>query len=94
MNRRIDDLTTDARSTGWLHLYTHVGLLAGSRQAAETTGGVAHMGHPEPPRTVVDIALSRYDDVWAAGGHPHYVFPTSYDELMRITAGAAGEVGA
>ena len=57
-------------------------------------GGVAPIGHPAPLRTVVDIALSRYDTVWAAGGHPHYVFPTSYEELLRITAGEAGEVGA
>jgi prolyl-tRNA editing enzyme YbaK/EbsC (Cys-tRNA(Pro) deacylase) len=57
-------------------------------------GGVAPVGHPEPLRTIVDIALSRFDEVWAAGGHPHYVFPTSYDELLRITGGAAAEVGA
>jgi prolyl-tRNA editing enzyme YbaK/EbsC (Cys-tRNA(Pro) deacylase) len=57
-------------------------------------GGVAPVGHPEPLTTIVDIALSRYNEVWAAGGHPHYVFPTSYDELLRITAGMAAEVGA
>ncbi len=57
-------------------------------------GGVAPVGHPHPLRTIVDIALSRFDVVWAAGGHPHYVFPTSYDELLRITAGEASEVGA
>ncbi|MBM3669301.1 MAG: YbaK/EbsC family protein [Actinobacteria bacterium] len=56
-------------------------------------GGVAPVGHPEPLRTIVDIALSKYDVVWAAGGHPHCVFPTSYDELLRITAGEAAEVG-
>lgn len=56
-------------------------------------GGVAPVGHPEPLRTIVDIALSRYNEVWAAGGHPHYVFPTSYDELLRITAGEAAEIG-
>jgi prolyl-tRNA editing enzyme YbaK/EbsC (Cys-tRNA(Pro) deacylase) len=57
-------------------------------------GGVAPVGHPHPLRTIVDIALSRYHEVWAAGGHPHYVFPTSYDELLRITAGEAAEIGA
>ena len=57
-------------------------------------GGVAPVGHPEPLRTIIDIALSRYSEVWAAGGHPHYVFPTTYDELLRITAGEAAEVGA
>ena len=52
------------------------------------------MGHPEPLRTIVDIALSRYDEVWTAGGHPHYVFQTNYDELLRITAGETAAVGA
>lgn len=60
---------------------------------AEATGGVAPVGHPKPLLTIVDIALSRYDVVWAAGAHPHYVFPTSDDELLRITAGEAAEVG-
>ena len=50
-------------------------------------GGVAPVGHPKPLRTIVDVDLARYDVVWAAGGHPHDVFPTTYDELLRITAG-------
>lgn len=61
---------------------------------AESTGVVSPVGFPQPIRTIIDIALSRFDVVWAAAGHPHYVFPTSYDELLRITAGEAAEVGA
>ena len=56
-------------------------------------GGVAPVGHPEPLRTVVDTALSQFETVWAAAGHPHCVFPTTYDELLRITGGEAAEVG-
>ena len=56
-------------------------------------GGVAPVAHPAPLRTLVDVALSRYDVVWAAAGHPHAVFPTSYDELLRITGGQPAEVG-
>ena len=56
-------------------------------------GGVAPVGHPAPIRTLVDVALAKYDVVWAAGGHPHTVFPTSYDELLRITGGTSAEVG-
>jgi prolyl-tRNA editing enzyme YbaK/EbsC (Cys-tRNA(Pro) deacylase) len=55
-------------------------------------GGVAPVGHPEPIRTLVDIDLARYPVVWAAAGHPHTVFPTSYTELLSITGGAAAEV--
>jgi prolyl-tRNA editing enzyme YbaK/EbsC (Cys-tRNA(Pro) deacylase) len=50
-------------------------------------GGVAPVGHPAPVRTLVDDALEEYDVVWAAAGHSHAVFPTSYDELLRLTGG-------
>ena len=56
-------------------------------------GGVAPVGHPSPLRTLVDEALSAYDVVWAAGGHPRSVFPTTYAELLRITGGTAADVG-
>ena len=56
-------------------------------------GGVAPVGHPEPLRTLVDTALGQYDEVWAAAGHPHAVFPTTYDELLRLTGGTAADVG-
>ncbi len=56
-------------------------------------GGVAPVGHPEPLRTLVDTALERYDQVWAAAGHPHSVFPTTYAELLRLTGGAPADVG-
>jgi hypothetical protein len=32
--------------------------------------------HPEPLRTIVDIALSQDKGLWATRGHPHYVFPS------------------
>lgn len=56
-------------------------------------GGVAPVGHPEPLRTLVDTALAQYDEVWAAAGHPHSVFPTTYAELLRLTGGTAADVG-
>jgi prolyl-tRNA editing enzyme YbaK/EbsC (Cys-tRNA(Pro) deacylase) len=55
-------------------------------------GGVAPLGHPKPLRTLVDTALEGYDEIWAAGGIPHAVFPTTYPQLVRITDGAPAEV--
>jgi prolyl-tRNA editing enzyme YbaK/EbsC (Cys-tRNA(Pro) deacylase) len=55
-------------------------------------GGVAPIALRHRMETVVDVSLSRYDQVWAAAGHPHTVFPTSYDELLRLTGGHAAEV--
>jgi prolyl-tRNA editing enzyme YbaK/EbsC (Cys-tRNA(Pro) deacylase) len=55
-------------------------------------GGVAPVGHPGPIQTLVDTALAAYDVVWAAAGHVHTVFPTSFDELVRITSGMPADV--
>lgn len=56
-------------------------------------GGVAPVGHPKPIRTLVDTALKEYDEIWAAGGVPRAVFPTTFDEMVRITAGTPVDVG-
>jgi prolyl-tRNA editing enzyme YbaK/EbsC (Cys-tRNA(Pro) deacylase) len=56
-------------------------------------GGVAPLGHPKPVRTLVDTHLARYAEIWAAGGVPRAVFPTAYEELLRITAGTPAQVG-
>ena len=63
------------------------------RHTGQAIGGVAPIGHPDPIGTLVDVELARYERVWAAAGHPHTVFPTTYDELLRLTAGTAAEVG-
>ena len=55
-------------------------------------GGVAPVGHPAPIRTLVDTWLQKHEVVWAAGGHPHTVFPTTFDELLRITGGVPVDV--
>jgi prolyl-tRNA editing enzyme YbaK/EbsC (Cys-tRNA(Pro) deacylase) len=55
-------------------------------------GGVAPIGHPGAVRTLVDTALDEYTEIWAAGGVPQAVFPTTYAELLRITAGTPAEV--
>jgi prolyl-tRNA editing enzyme YbaK/EbsC (Cys-tRNA(Pro) deacylase) len=62
------------------------------RHTGFVIGGVAPIGTDEPLRTLVDVELARYDVVWAAAGHPHAVFPTTYEELLRLTAGQPAEV--
>ncbi|MBB3675642.1 YbaK/EbsC family protein [Modestobacter versicolor] len=63
------------------------------RHTGQAIGGVAPLGHPAPIGTLVDVELARHDRVWAAAGHPHTVFPTTYDELLRLTEGTPAEVG-
>jgi len=57
-------------------------------------GGVAPVAHPQPLRTIVDSHLASYPQLWAAAGTPDSVFPTSYDELVRLTGGSPTEVAA
>lgn len=59
----------------------------------QVIGGVGPVAHPAPIKTLVDNWLAKYDVVWAAAGHPHTVFPTSYAELLRITNGVPADVG-
>ncbi|MFE3106314.1 YbaK/EbsC family protein [Kitasatospora indigofera] len=52
-------------------------------------GGVAPVGHPAPVRTLVDETLAAHPEVWAAAGHPHTVFPTTFEQLLALTGGTA-----
>ncbi|MCT9000998.1 YbaK/EbsC family protein [Microbacterium memoriense] len=69
---------------------------ATAEQVREATGqaigGVAPTGHPARLPTIVDEALAEFSEIWAAGGTPHTVFPLSYDELVRLTAGTVAKV--
>jgi prolyl-tRNA editing enzyme YbaK/EbsC (Cys-tRNA(Pro) deacylase) len=50
-------------------------------------GGVAPIGWINQPKIVIiDQALNDYKVVWAAAGHPHAVYPTTYDELIKCTS--------
>lgn len=58
----------------------------------QVIGGVAPLGHPSPLPTIVDTALQQHERIWAAAGSPNSVFPTTFDELVRITGGRPAEV--
>lgn len=59
----------------------------------QAIGGVAPVGHPRRLPTVVDEALTGHARIWAAAGTPHTVFPTTADELLRLTGGRLLPVG-
>jgi len=49
-------------------------------------GGVSPIGWINPPEiTVLDEALIEHEVAWAAAGHPHSVYATSFAELLRVT---------
>ncbi|MGH9020036.1 MAG: YbaK/EbsC family protein [Acidimicrobiales bacterium] len=67
------------------------------RRSGFSIGGVSPVGWQldgagGAPMVLVDEALGDYDVVWAAGGHPHAVFPTTCDELRRLTGAPAVRV--
>lgn len=57
-------------------------------------GGVSPLAWISKPEiTLIDEALSDYDVVWAAAGHPHAVYPTSFTELLECTGAQPMVVG-
>jgi prolyl-tRNA editing enzyme YbaK/EbsC (Cys-tRNA(Pro) deacylase) len=61
-------------------------------------GGVSPIGWApdagvSQPVIVIDKALDAFDVVWAAAGHAHAVFPTTYSELLTQTKAAPMIVG-
>ncbi|NBY32424.1 MAG: YbaK/EbsC family protein, partial [Actinobacteria bacterium] len=48
--------------------------------------GVSPLGWISKPEIIlIDQALNDYDVVWAAAGHPHAVYPTTFSELIKCT---------
>ena len=58
----------------------------------QVIGGVSPIAHPSRIRTYLDPWLRRYDEIWAAAGHPAAVFSTTYDELLAMTGATEIEV--
>ena len=59
-----------------------------------SVGGVSPLGWISKPEIIViDEALNDYDVVWAAAGHPHAVYPTTYVELIQCTGAQPMIVG-
>ena len=58
----------------------------------QVIGGVSPIGHPQPVATYIDPWLRKYDEVWAAAGHPAAVFSSSFEELVAMTGAHEVEV--
>lgn len=55
-------------------------------------GGVAPIAHASTPVTLIDRDLFRFDEVWAAAGHPNGVFKLSPRELEALTQAPVADV--
>ncbi|MCM5678514.1 YbaK/EbsC family protein [Schlegelella sp. S2-27] len=59
-----------------------------------TIGGVSPVGHVQPPVLLIDRELFRFDEVWAAAGHPNGVFRVAPPALVRLTQAPVEDVTA
>ena len=57
-----------------------------------TIGGVAPLAHASPPVTLIDRELFRFDEIWAAAGHPNGVFRLSPQQLEALTGAPVCDV--
>jgi len=55
-------------------------------------GGVAPIAHATPPVTLIDRELFRFDEIWAAAGHPNGVFRLSPLQLEALTGAPVADV--
>jgi prolyl-tRNA editing enzyme YbaK/EbsC (Cys-tRNA(Pro) deacylase) len=55
-------------------------------------GGVSPLAHATPPVTLIDAQLFRFEEIWAAAGHPHGVFRLSPHQLQSLTGAPVHDV--
>lgn len=55
-------------------------------------GGVSPLAHATPSLTLIDQSLFRFDEIWAAAGHPHGVFQLSPQELQGLTGAPVADL--
>lgn len=57
-----------------------------------TIGGVSPVGHLTPPVMLIDRELQRFDEIWAAAGHPNGVFRLTPAQLQALTGAPIADV--
>src|SRR3954467_7990958 len=55
-------------------------------------GGVSPVAHAQPSVTLIDKELFRFEEIWAAAGHPHGVFKLNPHDLERLTGAPVADV--
>ena len=55
-------------------------------------GGVSPVAHAEPPVTLIDRELFRFEEIWAAAGHPHGVFRLRPQDLVALTGAPVADI--
>ena len=61
-------------------------------QTGFSIGGVSPVAHLNQIKILIDSSLSRYENVYAAAGHPNSIFKIGYKQLIELTKGKEEEV--
>ena len=61
-------------------------------QTGYTIGGVSPIGHLKKINIFVDNSLERFEDIFAAAGHPNCVFKIDFKNLLKITQGEIKDI--
>jgi prolyl-tRNA editing enzyme YbaK/EbsC (Cys-tRNA(Pro) deacylase) len=62
------------------------------RSTGFAIGGVAPLAHAGEPVVLIDRELFRFEQIWAAAGHPNGVFRLTPADLQRLTGAALHDV--
>ena len=62
------------------------------RGPATPSAASSPVAHAQPPVTLIDRELFRFDEIWAAAGHPHGVFKLRPQDLERLTGAPVADV--
>jgi len=61
-------------------------------QTGYTIGGVSPIGHLENIEIIIDNSLERFNELFAAAGHPNCVFKINYNDIQKITNGKVEDI--
>jgi Cys-tRNA(Pro) deacylase len=61
-------------------------------QTGYTIGGVSPVGHLEDIEIIIDNSLERFNELFAAAGHPNCVFKINFKDIQKITNGKVEDI--
>ena len=61
-------------------------------QTGFSIGGVSPVAHLNRIKILIDSSLSRYENVYAAAGHPNSIFKITYKQLIKLTEGKEEDI--
>ena len=61
-------------------------------QTGYTIGGVSPIGHLEKIEIIIDNSLKRFNELFAAAGHPNCIFKINFSNIQKITNGKVEDI--